>query len=399
MSSKLLELWRQSSGDVFATALYPEIALSQRNRDDRSMTVPDYDADLPAHVERVLADFVREAGAAIRHTEPTFGPGLDALSTFVLGGGKRLRPTFAWWAWRGAGGDPAGPHAEGVLRAVASLELIQACALIHDDVMDSSDSRRGAPTVHVAFAKRHADQGLLGSPATFGLAAAILIGDLALAWAEDMFADAALPAETLAAARPAWRAMRTEVMAGQYLDVHTQAVGDTSTEAALRIDKLKTAAYTVQRPLHLGAALAGADDRLVGTLLDLGADLGIAFQLRDDLLGVFGDPSITGKPAGDDLREGKRTLLLALALQGADEQHRVTEGELISGAVGNTELTESDVDGLRQALVDVGAVDAVERRIEELTATALATLERAALAEPAATRLAELAGKATQRNY
>ncbi|SFB37347.1 geranylgeranyl diphosphate synthase, type I [Amycolatopsis marina] len=363
------------------------------------MTVPDYDADLPVHVERVLADFVREAGAAIRDTEPAFEPGLDALSAFVLGGGKRLRPTFAWWAWRGAGGDPAGPHAEGVLQAVASLELIQACALIHDDVMDSSDSRRGSPTVHMAFAKRHADAGLLGSAATFGLSAAILIGDLALAWAEDMFAGAALPAETLAAARPAWRAMRTEVMAGQYLDVHTQAVGDTSIEAALRIDKLKTAAYTVQRPLHLGAALAGADDRTIRTLLDLGGDLGIAFQLRDDLLGVFGDPSVTGKPAGDDLREGKRTLLLALALRGAREQNRDAEGRLIAAAIGNAALTESDVDDVRQALVDVGAVDAVERRITELTATALATLDRAALAEPAAARLGELAARATQRNY
>ena len=363
------------------------------------MTVPDYDADLPVHVERVLDDFVREAGAAIRDTEPAFEPGLDALSAFVLGGGKRLRPTFAWWAWRGAGGDPAGPHAEGVLQAVASLELIQACALIHDDVMDSSDSRRGAPTVHMAFAKRHADAGLLGSAATFGLSAAILIGDLALAWAEDMFAGAALPAETLAAARPAWRAMRTEVMAGQYLDVHTQAVGDTSIEAALRIDKLKTAAYTVQRPLHLGAALAGAGETTVRTLLNLGGDLGIAFQLRDDLLGVFGDPSVTGKPAGDDLREGKRTLLLALALRGADEQGRNAEGELIAASVGNAELTESDVDDVRQALLDVGAVDAVERRITELTDTALTTLEQAALTEPAATRLAELAARATQRNY
>jgi geranylgeranyl diphosphate synthase type I len=363
------------------------------------MTLPGYDDDLPAHVERVLAEFLSESTESIRDAEPGFDAGVDALTGFVLGGGKRLRPTFAWWGWRGAGGDPDGEHAEGVLRAVASLELIQACALIHDDLMDSSDSRRGFPTVHIAFAKQHADRGWLGSPATFGLAAAVLIGDLALAWADDMFADAPLPAEMLAAARPAWRAMRTEVLAGQYLDVRTQATGDSSVDAALRIDRLKTAAYTVQRPLHLGAALAGASPELIGTLLEFGGDLGVAFQLRDDLLGVFGDPSVTGKPAGDDLREGKRTLLVALGLRHAEEQGRRAEAEVIARAIGNPELRESDVDTVRAALTGVGAVEAVEHRIEELTGTALDALRRAGLAEPAPTRLTGLVAKATQRNY
>ncbi|WP_158888785.1 polyprenyl synthetase family protein [Amycolatopsis anabasis] len=363
------------------------------------MTEPGYDHDLPEHVERVLTGFLREAAEPILDVEPGVGAGVAALTDFVLGGGKRLRPTFAWWGWRGAGGDPAGPLADGVLRAVASLELIQACALIHDDLMDSSDSRRGFPTVHVAFARRHAEQGWLGSPANFGLAAAVLIGDLALAWADDMFADAGLPAARLAAARPAWRAMRTEVLAGQYLDVRTQAIGDASVEAALRIDRLKTAAYTVQRPLHLGAALAGADEKLIDTLLEFGGDLGVAFQLRDDLLGVFGDPSVTGKPAGDDLREGKRTLLVALGLRHANDQGRTAEAELIAGAIGDAGLTESTVDAVREALTSVGAVDAVERRIDELTGSALAALERAELAEPAATRLTELTAKSTQRNY
>lgn len=361
------------------------------------MDLPDYDADLPGHVERVLAEFLHEAGAPIRQREPTFDAGLDALREFVLGGGKRLRPTFAWWAWRGAGGDSAGPRAEGALQAVASLELVQACALIHDDLIDSSDSRRGAPTVHVAFAKRHADAGWLGAPAQYGLAAAVLVGDLAQAWADDMYATAALPAETLAAARPAWRAMRTEVLAGQHLDVHTQATGDSSTETALRIDRLKTAAYTVQRPLHLGAALAGAGDELLETLLDFGGDLGVAFQLRDDLLGVFGDPAVTGKPAGDDLREGKRTLLVALGLRLAGQRGDSAAGELIAGAVGDAGLTQARVDAVRQALTDTGAVDAVERRIDSLYQTGLGTLRGAGLAEPAASRLAELAAKATER--
>ncbi|MFE0027022.1 polyprenyl synthetase family protein [Amycolatopsis sp. NPDC059021] len=363
------------------------------------MNAPVSDADLPAHVERALAGFLDRAGEEIVRTEPSVRAGIEALSGFVLGGGKRLRPTFAWWGWRGAGGDPAGPDAEGVLQAVSSLELIQACALIHDDLIDSSDSRRGSPTVHIASAKLHADRGWLGSPATFGLATAVLVGDLALAWADDMFADAPLPAATMAAARPAWRAMRTEVLAGQYLDVRTQATGDASAEAALKIDKLKTAAYTVQRPLHLGAALGGAGDELIATLLEFGGDVGVAFQLRDDLLGVFGDPSVTGKPAGDDLREGKRTLLVALGLQLAAERGDTAAASVIADAIGNAELTDTAVDAVREALEGVGAVAAVERRIDELTGTAMAALDRAHLAEPAPAALTELVVKATQRTH
>ncbi|OZM74445.1 geranylgeranyl pyrophosphate synthase [Amycolatopsis antarctica] len=359
----------------------------------------DYDADLPAHVERALAGFLREAGEPILDVEPTFGHAVEALTGFVLGGGKRLRPTFAWWGWRGAGGASRGTDARAVVRAVASLELIQACALIHDDLIDSSDSRRGSPTVHVAFAKRHADAGWLGQPAAFGQAASVLIGDLALAWAEDMFAGTPLPAATLDAARPAWRAMRTEVLAGQYLDVHTQATGDASAEAALRIDRLKTAAYTVARPLHLGAALAGAGPELTGGLLAFGGDLGVAFQLRDDLLGVFGDPSVTGKPAGDDLREGKRTLLLALGLELAAGQGSEAEHATVAAAVGDAGLTEDRVEQVRRALTAVGAVDAVERRIEELTTSALAALRAADPAAPAVDELVALAARATRRTY
>ncbi|KHF45732.1 polyprenyl synthetase family protein [Saccharomonospora viridis] len=359
--------------------------------------MPVFDADLPSEFERVLRDFLHDAGESICRIEPTFGPAVSTLRDFVLGGGKRLRPTFAWWAWRGAGGTPDSDEAEGVLRAVASLELIQACALIHDDVIDSSDSRRGSPTVHVAFAARHTRERWLGSAEAFGQAAAVLIGDLALAWAEDMFAECGLPPATIAAARPAWRAMRTEVLAGQYLDVHTQATGDTSVEAALRVDRLKTAAYTVQRPLHLGAALAGADDELIDALLDFGGELGVAFQLRDDLLGVFGDPSVTGKPAGDDLREGKRTLLVALGLDYAERQGSTKERKMIAEAVGDPDLTDAEVDDVRQALVSVGAVAEVERRIEAMTENALTALRKASLAEPAAQRLVELADRATRR--
>ena len=213
-----------------------------------------------------------------------------------------------------------------MLRAVAALELIQACALVHDDLMDASATRRGRPTVHVAFARRHADAAWRGRPARFGAAAAILLGDLALVWADDMLRGAGLTADAAARAATPWEAMRTEVLGGQYLDVFVQSTGDSSARAALQIDRYKTAAYTVERPLHLGAAIAGADPDLVACYRRFGADIGVAFQLRDDLLGVFGDPAVTGKPAGDDLREGKRTLLLALAVERAAAARRDGRG-------------------------------------------------------------------------
>ena len=257
-----------------------------------------YDDDVPRHVERVLAEFLDRRRAEMLHLDPDVAELADTLSGFVLGGGKRLRPVFAWWGWRGAGGAGSGPEAEQVLVAVAALELIQACALVHDDLMDASSTRRGRPTVHVEFARVHDAAGWSGPAARFGAAAAILVGDLAQVWADDMLHTAGLSAETQARAGEPWRAMRSQVLAGQYLDVLAQASGDASEHGAMRVNRHKTAAYTVERPLHLGAALAGAGPELVDAYRRYGADIGVAFQLRDDLLGVFGDPQVTGKPAG-----------------------------------------------------------------------------------------------------
>ncbi|MCP2256738.1 geranylgeranyl diphosphate synthase, type I [Streptoalloteichus tenebrarius] len=357
------------------------------------------DLDLPGHVERELTSFLQRRRAEAELIDTSFADAVDALSGFVLGGGKRIRPTFAWWGWRGAGGDPDGPETPSVLRALSALELIQACALVHDDLMDDSAMRRGAPTIHVAFGERHRAEALRGEPERFGLAAAVLLGDLALAWADDMLFGAGLPPEALRRAAEPWRLMRTEVLAGQYLDVLTQARGDESVEAALRVPRMKTAAYTVERPLHLGAAIAGADEGLVEAFRRFGADIGIAFQLRDDLLGVFGDPEVTGKPAGDDLREGKRTLLVALGLEHAETSGRHDAAGVLRAAVGDPELTEERVEVVRELLVDLGAVAAVERRIDELREAALAALAAAPVAEPAATRLAELAVAATRRAW
>jgi geranylgeranyl diphosphate synthase, type I len=347
-----------------------------------------------SNVEDTLARYLAARRTELAGRAAGFADAIDALTTFVLGGGKRIRPTFAWWGWRGAGGEPAGA----VLHAVSALELLQACALVHDDLMDASAVRRGSPTVHVAFADVHRAKGWLGDADRFGLAAAVLIGDLALAWAEDMFAGAGLAPGQLAAAREPWQAMRSEVLAGQFLDVLAQATGDETSTSALAVARMKTAAYTVERPLHLGVALAGAGPRTVTAVRRFGADLGVAFQLRDDLLGVFGDTRATGKPAGDDLREGKRTLLVALGLRRAERAGRHADAEALRTALGDPELTADAIERVRAVLLDLGAVAAVERRIRALTASAMDALDGARLAEPAATRLAELAVAATSRD-
>ena len=184
-------------------------------------------------------------------------------------------------------------------------------------MIDRSDSRRGRPSTHRAVAKEHAGAGLAGDPDHYGVSAAVLLGDLALAWADDLYIAGAQALAAVERSAPVWRAMRTEVLGGQLLDLLTtaSAAADPAAQAAdaMRVNRFKTAAYTVERPLQLGAELAGASAATVSTLRSYGADVGVAFQLRDDLLGVYGDPAVTGKPAGDDLLEGKRTLLLATA--------------------------------------------------------------------------------------
>lgn len=355
------------------------------------------DAGLGAGIEAALAGYLATRESDTNGIDPVFAQATQSLSRFVLSGGKRIRPTFAWWGWRGAGGASGGPEAPAVLRAISALELVQACALIHDDLMDASETRRGRPTIHVEFARRHAERRWNGRPARFGAAAAILLGDLALAWADDMLRAAGLPPDALARAGAPWEAMRTEVLGGQFLDVLHQSTGNDTTRGALQIDRFKTAAYTVERPLHLGAAIAGATPELIGAYRRFGADIGIAFQLRDDLLGVFGDPTVTGKPAGDDVREGKRTLLIAIAIERAKQRGDAAAHAAIEAAVGDPALDADGVDRVRTLLTDLGAVQAVEQRIAALTGSALDALSTAPVAEPAASQLAELAVTATRR--
>ncbi|MFL6123555.1 polyprenyl synthetase family protein [Actinophytocola sp.] len=360
----------------------------------------DGDIDTAVHrqVEVVLRRYLAQRRAELPELAQTFAAAVDTLSDFALRGGKRIRPTFAWWGWRAAGGEGSGPRAEAVLTAVTALELIQTCALVHDDLMDASELRRGRPTVHVRFTGAHRAGAWLGEPERFGMAAAILLGDLALAWADDLFTGAPLPEEMRRAAREPWLAMRAEMFAGQYLDVLAQAEGDESEDRALGVARLKTAAYTVERPLHLGVAFAGAGQDTVDAVRTFGTDIGVAFQLRDDLLGVYGDTEVTGKPAGDDLREGKRTLLVSLGLRYAEEAGRHAEADLLRAALGDPDLTRGTIERVRELLVEVGAVDELERRIAALTNSGMAALDASGLAEPGRTRLADLAIAATRRD-
>jgi geranylgeranyl diphosphate synthase type I len=355
------------------------------------------DAGLVCDIDTALSVFLADRIADAAAIDPDFGRAAESLADFVLGGGKRLRPTFAWWGWRGAGGSVDAPETAAVLRAISALELLQAAALIHDDLMDASATRRGRPTVHVAFARRHAEAGWQGRPARFGAAAAILLGDVALVWADDMVRASGLPAAAVERTAEPWQAMRTELLGGQFLDVLNQSTGAVSTAAALQVNRYKTAAYTVERPLHLGAAIAGAGPEVVAAYRRFGADIGVAFQLRDDLLGVFGDPEVTGKPAGDDLREGKRTVLIATAVERAEQLGDPAARDAVLTAVGDPDLDGDGVEEVRGLLTELGAVAAVEQRIAALTGSALDALGTAEIAEPAAARLADLAVTATRR--
>jgi geranylgeranyl diphosphate synthase type I len=344
--------------------------------------------DLRARVHKVIDGFLQRQQPILRGISEDLGPVVDALVE-LLHGGKRLRPAFCYWGWRGAGGGDG----EEIVTAATSLELFQACALTHDDVMDGSDTRRGLPSVHRRFATTHRAAGWRGSPDAFGTGAAILLGDMCLTWSDQLFYESGLPAAALARARPVFDLMRTEVMVGQYLDLLEQALGGGSAERAMRVVRFKSAKYTVERPLHLGALLAGAGPEMRTAYSEFGLPLGEAFQLRDDILGVFGDPAETGKPAGDDLREGKRTVLVATALALA----RGPQAAIIETYLGDPTLDVAGVARLREVIVETGALAETERLIDQLTGRALDALERSLVTGSARGVLAGLALAATTR--
>ena len=353
-------------------------------------------AELAGSVTEQLRQYLAERRAGAAYIGADYDELIAVLEDFVLRGGKRVRPAFAYWGYRAVAADPDGPVGDEILRLFAALELLHGCALVHDDVIDDSATRRGMPTAHVHFAHLHRKHGWRGSPDKFGHSAAILLGDLSLVWADDIVAAADLPGDGRHRVQRVWSDIRTEVLGGQYLDIVAESSGAQSIESAMNVNTYKTASYTVSRPLQLGAA-AAADRPDVQTLFhDVGTDLGVAFQLRDDVLGVFGDPAVTGKPSGDDLRSGKRTVLLAEAVDLADKSDPAA-AELLRTAVG-TELSDDQVRELCEAIVSVGALAAVEEHIGTLTHRALSLLEEAPINDPAKTGLAELARLAANRS-
>jgi geranylgeranyl diphosphate synthase type I len=353
------------------------------------------DALLTQHVQDLLPELVAAgAGAA---------PLAEALG-LMLEGGKRLRAAFCYWSWRAHGGDPASPAADAVLRVGAALELFQAAALFHDDVMDDSDTRRGRPAAHRRFAALHAEEGWSGDPGRYGESAAILLGDLALVASERELVRALddSPADVRARAHAVFHRMRTEVTVGQYLDLLAQVLpwgeDPAADEARAReVIVAKSARYSVEHPMLLGAVLAGADDDALASVTRYGLPLGEAFQLRDDLLGVFGDPATTGKPAGDDLREGKRTVLVARAMAHARATEDAVLADALRAGLGDRALDDAACTMLAGRIERSGAVADVEALITELGDRAFDALAAAPLAEDGRAMLVRLGHAAVDR--
>ncbi len=354
-------------------------------------------ADLRAAVGAELAGFLDSRGRQLAELGHEVSDLVELASAFSAGG-KRLRPAFCCWGYLAAsGGSEVPAH---VVRAAASLDLLHVSALVHDDVMDSSDTRRGVPAAHVQLAGRHSSD-LRGDPDAFGRAGAILLGDLLLMWSVELFTQCGAPAAALAAAQPLLAAMRAEVTGGQYLDITAQtrqpldARRDPESVLAQvrRVVEYKTARYTVVRPLQIGAALGGAGPELLAGLGRYGSPLGRAFQYRDDVLGVFGDEAVTGKPAGDDLREGKLTVLIAKAMGAASQ----ADAERLDVLLGS-QLSAGDVTAARSIISGSGALAATEQEIEQATGEALLALDDAGIATPALEGLRRLAGLASQRD-
>lgn len=332
-------------------------------------------------VQDQISTFLDEQRSRLAELRPEVDVLVD-LAARLLAGGKRLRPAFCAWGYLAAvHPDPDTASREpaavtgALLQAAASLELLHGSALVHDDVMDGSDTRRGDPSAHRELEGRHLADGRLGDPASFGRAGAILLGDLLVMWSVEMLERAGLPAAAVPQAQAVAQAMRTEVTCGQYLDVAAQSLAlgsdpDAELRAASRVVEYKSARYTVYRPAQLGAVIGGGSPALLDALAAYGSPLGRAFQFRDDLLGVFGDPELTGKPVGDDLREGKRTVLIAAAMARTDGAGR----RLLSQRLGDPDLDAPGVAALQRVIVDCGAHEAVETMIGTYYDEAVAAL-------------------------
>ncbi|MGV8876168.1 MAG: polyprenyl synthetase family protein [Rhodoglobus sp.] len=356
-----------------------------------------------------IDEFVAEKRAELNSIAPEL-TALTDIGGSLLSGGKRFRALFCYWGWQSVAGlasnneplndDNLTTQLPGVIMSASALELFHAAALVHDDIMDRSDTRRGAPAAHRRFEQMHRDGGWAGSSQAYGESSALLLGDLLLGWSDELLGRgiAMLPRPSALAARREFMTMRTEVMAGQYLDIHDESAWASfpeseALERAQRVLVYKSAKYSVEAPLAVGASLGSASDDQLAALRAFGLPLGVAFQLRDDVLGIFGDPELTGKPAGDDLREGKRTAIIAIARQKLSASANAILDELL----GDPDLTRAQVDTIRATLTESGAVAQIEKVIDRNLEKACEAIEHANLAPSARTQLLNLATAATAR--
>ena len=371
-----------------------------------------YSENVLAQVQTNLDDFCVKQRSDFESISSDLIPVVDYTQS-LLQGGKRFRALFCYWAWRASLSESSYHQSEqevndseqAIAGIAASLEMFHAAALVHDDLLDQSDTRRGAPAIHKRFESLHKEKQWAGAPERFGVAGSVLVGDLMLGWSSEIFGNALLHSpnrEIESACRDEFSLMRVEVMAGQYLDVLEENAATTRPvkEGVGRAEKVilyKTAKYSIEAPLRIGAAFAGADQSTLNVFTQFGIPLGIAFQLRDDILGVFGDPSVTGKPAGDDLREGKRTVLVALTREALTEQSP-SMANSFEELLTSRELDAQQIAFMQKLIQESGALEKTERMITELADRSLDSLESSNLEETAKSALKILALKVINRD-
>jgi geranylgeranyl diphosphate synthase, type I len=321
-------------------------------------------------VENRLSRLLSEECRRCTDFAPASSEALEALHVAALSGGKRVRPGLAYIAFVGAGGAANDPRA---VDLGAAIELLHAGLLVHDDIMDAAMVRRSLPTVHVRFEGLHRASAYWGDAKRFGESVAIIVGDLAFFYAMGLLAETGSEVQTQ------FVRIAADVGVGQYLDLVGSSGSEKRGEDPALIAQYKTARYTVEGPLHLGAALAGRLDELGAVFSSYGEPLGKAYQMRDDLLGAFGDPAVTGKPVGDDLRQGKRTILL----ETVKERRAVlmTSGRVLLDKMTHGQLSDEDVRWAQQMLIDVGAADHLRDLCSSLAAESIAAIATAPISD------------------
>ncbi|MEU7650007.1 polyprenyl synthetase family protein [Streptomyces huasconensis] len=350
------------------------------------MSELDEHALLKKRIDQVLDEFVSAEAQALADVDASLAPVAEQLRA-ATEHGKRFRAVFCYWGWLGTGQ----PDSEALVRAAAAVELVHAAAVVHDDLIDRSRTRHGRPTAHIALRQALTDR---ARPKAGARALAMLTGNLLMALAGQLFTTCGLPAAYLNRARPLWAVLARELVAGECLEILGTG-GEPDPEASVKIIRYKTAKYTVEHPLHMGGLLAGAPPRLLEAYSGYGLPLGEAFQLRDDLLGLFGDPVRTGKDPADDLSGNRPTALMAHTLRSAAPGERRELHRLL----GQGQLSGKQVERVREIARRTGAVARVEDMITARLREAHEALADADLPAQAHHALSGLATFATARHH